>query len=290
MRGFDAFRLAPFVFVGVWSGGFTALIVAFQGAEPMTLLALRYAICVAILAPLALLLRPALPGPRDLLHLSANALIVQVAYFALMVFSLRLGLSAGAAALIIALQPVAVALLAPFLVGEKVPRIAWAGLLAGLAGTGLVVTSRGAMQADGGWGIAAAVGALLTMTAGVLYEKRFGQPHHPVAANLVIYTVGTLACAPLAWAMEGLAVTWSIPFALAMAYLVFGNSLLSMSLLLAMVRRGEASRVSALFFLVPPIAALIAWFIAGERLAPAAWAGMALAAGGVALVARGGAR
>jgi drug/metabolite transporter (DMT)-like permease len=281
------FRLAPFVFLGVWSGGFTALIVALRGTEPLTLLALRYAICVAILAPLAALLRPAMPAGRDLLHLVVNALIVQVAYFALVVYSLHLGLSAGASALIIALQPVAVALLAPWTVGERVPRIAWAGLAAGLAGTVLVVTSRGAVHAEGVAGVAAAVGGLITMTAGVLYEKRFGRAHHPVAANLVIYLVGMLACAPLAWAAEGLQVTWSVPFALAMAYLVLGNSLLSMSLLLAMVRRGEAARVSALFFLVPPIAALIAWVTVGEVLGAGAWLGMALAAAGVALVARG---
>jgi drug/metabolite transporter (DMT)-like permease len=288
MRGFDPFRLAPFVFVAVWSGGFTALIVALRGTEPLTLLALRYAICVAILAPLAALLRPRMPTGRDLLHLTVNALIVQVAYFALMVFSLRLGLSAGASALIIALQPVAVALLAPWTVKERVPRIAWAGLAAGLLGTALVISSRGAVQADGGRGVLAAVGALATMTAGVLYEKRFGRAHHPVAANLVIYLVGTLACTPLAWAAEGLPVAWSAPFAWAMAYLILGNSLLSMSLLLAMVRRGQAARVSALFFLVPPVAALIAWATVGEVLAPVAWLGMALAAAGVALVARGG--
>ena len=110
---FDLFRLAPIAFVCVWSGGFTALIVSFQGMEPWTMLAIRYVICVAVLAPLALILRPAMPRGRALLHLSVNALIVQVAYFALMTFALRLGMSAGAAALVIGLQPVLVALLVP---------------------------------------------------------------------------------------------------------------------------------------------------------------------------------
>lgn len=288
--GPDWFRLAPFAFVGVWSGGFTALIVAFRGMEPWTLLAVRYLICVAVLGPLALLLRPAMPRGRDLLHLAANALIVQVAYFALMVYALRLGMSAGAAALVIGLQPVLVALLVPYVAGERVPPLVWLGLVLGLAGTALVVTSRGAIEAEGWGGVASAIGALVTMAAGVLYEKRFGRPHHPVAANLVIYTVGVLACLPLAWMFEGLRVTWSLPVALAMAYLVFGNSLLSMTLLFTMVRRGEAARVSALFFLVPPVAALIAMVLVGESLAPIAWAGMLLAATGVALAARAPAR
>lgn len=287
---FDWFRLAPLAFVCVWSGGFTALIVSFQGMEPWTMLAIRYVICVAVLAPLALILRPAMPRGRALLHLSAGAIIVQVAYFALMTFALRLGMSAGAASLVIGLQPVLVALLVPYVAGERVPAVVWLGLGLGLVGVALVVTSRGAIAAEGWGGVLSAIGALLTMAAGVLYEKRFGRPHHPVAANLVIYTVAMLTCLPIAWAVEGLRAEWSVPVALAMAYLVFGNSLLSMTLLFAMVRRGEAARVSALFFLIPPVAALIAMVVIGERLAPMAWAGMLVAALGVAIAARAPAR
>jgi drug/metabolite transporter (DMT)-like permease len=284
-RGFDAFRLAPLAFVCLWSGGFTAIKFGLGGAGPFGLLGLRYAVCVAILAPLALALRPRLPRGAALAHLAANALIVQVGYFALMTVSLGLGVSAAAAALIVALQPVLVGLLAPSLVGERVGGRVWLGLVLGLAGAAVVIASRGALEARGPWGLLAALGALATMTAGVLYEKRFGRPHHPVAANLVQYLVGAAATLPLAALTDGLAIAWSVPFALALAYLVLGNSLLSMSLLFAMVRRGEAARVSALFFLVPPVAALIAWALLGEALAPIAWAGMALAAAGVALAA-----
>ena len=288
--GFDWFRLAPLAFVCVWSGGFTALIVSFQGMEPWTMLAIRYVICVAVLGPLALILRPAMPRGRALLHLGVGALIVQVAYFALMTFALRLGMSAGAASLVIGLQPVLVALLVPYVAGERVPPVVWLGLLLGLAGVALVVTSRGAIASQGWGGVLSAIGALLTMAAGVLYEKRFGRPHHPVAANLVIYTVAMLACLPIAYVVDGLRAEWSLPVGMAMAYLVFGNSLLSMTLLFAMVRRGEAARVSALFFLIPPVAALIAMALVGERLAPIAWAGMLLAATGVAIAARAPAR
>ena len=48
----------------------------------------------------------------------------------------------------------------------------------------------------------------------------------------------------------------------------------------------EVARVSALFYLVPPLSAMIAWPLLGERLAPLAWVGMAIAALGVALVSR----
>jgi drug/metabolite transporter (DMT)-like permease len=90
----------------------------------------------------------------------------------------------------------------------------------------------------------------------------------------------------LAWALENMRVSWTGPMIAAMLYLAVGNFLISVTLLLAMIRRGEASRVSALFFLIPPIAALIAWLLIDEAMPPLAWLGMALAAAGVAIANR----
>jgi drug/metabolite transporter (DMT)-like permease len=124
------------------------------------------------------------------------------------------------------------------------------------------------------------------MTAGTLYEKRFGLHHHPVTASTIQYLVGFLVVLPLALAVERMEVDWTAEFAVALAYLVIGNSLIAVTLLLAMIRHGEAARVSALLFLVPPMAALIAWGVIGEAMPPAAWAGMGVAAAGVALATR----
>ena len=130
------------------------------------------------------------------------------------------------------------------------------------------------------------VGALLGMTAGTLYEKRFGVSHHPVASNLIQYAVGAAFTIPLALATETPVITWDGEFIAVLVYLVVGNSLLAMSLLLAMIRVGEVSRVSALFYLVPAMAALFAWPLLGEAMPPLAWAGMALAGLGVAMASK----
>ena len=124
------------------------------------------------------------------------------------------------------------------------------------------------------------------MTAGTLYEKRFGVAQHPVTSNLVQYAVGFAAVLPLAWALEDMHVFWTGAMVASLLYLVIGNSLVSVTLLLAMIRRGKASRVSALFFLIPPIAAVIAWLLIGEAMPPLAWIGMAFAAAGVAVASR----
>jgi drug/metabolite transporter (DMT)-like permease len=130
------------------------------------------------------------------------------------------------------------------------------------------------------------VGALLAITAGTLWEKRFGRNHHPVTSNLIQYAAGLAGTLPLALAFESFSFEWNLPFAGALAYLVIGNSIIAMSLLLAMIRAGEVSRVSSLFYLVPPIAALMAWPLLGEEMPPLGWAGFALAAAGVALARR----
>jgi drug/metabolite transporter (DMT)-like permease len=156
----------------------------------------------------------------------------------------------------------------------------------GLIGAALVIVARSEIEVTSAIGLVCAAGALIAMTAGTLYEKRFGLHHHPVTANTIQYLVGFLMVLPLALAVERVEVEWTGEFVLALAYLVIGNSLIAVTLLLAMIRYGEAARVSALLFMVPPMAALIAWGLIGEEMPPAAWAGMAIAAAGVALATR----
>ncbi|MEX2629216.1 MAG: DMT family transporter [Tistlia sp.] len=284
-------RLAPAIFLLLWSGGFSFAKFGLENAEPITFLALRYALVLAVLLPVALVLRPPLPKRRiDWGHLAVVGFLIQAVYFGLSYYAFYLGISAGGVALIVALQPILVALAVPWSAGEKVPPLRWLGLLCGLAGAGLVIASRYAVEVTSLIGVLAAVGALFGITVATLYEKRFGLSHHPVTSNAVQYAVGLAAVLPLAFFTETMAVEWTLQLGAALAYLVIGNSLISVTLLLAMVRHGEASRVSALFFLVPPMAALIAWGLIGEVLPPLAWAGMALAACGVALVGRPGPR
>jgi drug/metabolite transporter (DMT)-like permease len=279
--------LAPLVFLLLWSGGFTVAKIGVQYAEPMTLLALRYACALAVLAPLALWLKPPLPcRPVEWLHIAAVGFLIHAVYFGLNYLAFALGVAAGTVALITSLQPILVALLAGRIVDERVGAVRWLGLILGLAGSACVILAQSAVDVAAVAGMAAAVGALLGMTAATLYEKRFGVGHHPVAANAVQYAVGLAATLPLAFAFEDMTVAWTAAFAGALAYLVIGNSLISITLLLAMIRRGKAARVSSLLFLVPPTAAVIAWAAIDEDLAPLAWLGLAVAAAGVAIVVR----
>ncbi|HDR8907924.1 TPA: DMT family transporter [Burkholderia multivorans] len=280
-------RAAPALFLLLWSSGFVFLKLGLRDADPLTFLALRYACVVALLAGPFLWLRPALPRTRRAwLNLIVVGLLLQAGYFSFTYLSLKLGMSAGAVALVTSQQPILVGLLAPALAGERVRALRWVGLALGAAGAVLVILARGSVAIASPWALAFALLALACITGGTLWEKRFGTDVHPISANLVQYAVGLAVSAPLAFALEPMHVHWSAGLAGSLAYLVICNSLIAISLLLAMVRHGEASRVSALFFLIPPATALIALAVLGETIGALAWPGMALAAAGLYLVMR----
>ena len=260
---------APAVFLILWSAGFAIAKLGLQHAEPLTLLALRYGLALAILAPVALVLRVPLPATaREWADVAIVGFLIQVVYFGLCYIAFRAGVSAGGVAIVVCLQPILVALAAPGLVGETIGRHAWTGLALGLTGAATVILSRSEIAAGSGFGIACTVVALLGITAGTLWEKRFGVTHHPVASNLIQYAVGAAFTLPAAWALETMVIDWTPAFVAVMAYLVIGNSLLAMTLLLAMIRARQVSRVSSLFYLVPPLSALFAWPLLDEAMPP----------------------
>jgi drug/metabolite transporter (DMT)-like permease len=278
---------APVIFCCLWSGGYVVAKVGIRYSEPLTLLMLRYACAVAVMAPLWLLLRPPLPRtPGQWGHLAIVGLFIQTGYFGFSYLAFRADVAAGVVALVMSLQPILVAMLAPGLASERVGWRRWSGLLLGLAGTAAVILARSEIEQPPAWGLVFAALGLAAMIAGTLWEKRFGVAHHPVTANLVGFTAGFAGILPFALALESQHVDWTWEFAGALAYLVLANSLIATSLLLAMIRVGEVSRVSALMFLVPPIAAAMAWVLLGEVMPPLAWAGMAVAGIGVLIATR----
>ncbi|MGQ0484977.1 MAG: DMT family transporter, partial [Hyphomicrobiales bacterium] len=278
---------APFIFLLLWSGGFSIAKLGLKHAEPLSFLALRYATVLAILAPLFFVMRP--PWPRrgaEWGHLAIVGFLIQAVYFGLCYIAFKSGVSAGGVAIIVCLQPILVGLIAPHVARERVSPLRWLGLALGLAGAAAVIVSRSAVAAENTVGVVAAVGALFGITAGTLWEKRFGRNHHPVVSNSVQYVAGLLGIVPLALGLERFSFDWNAEFIAAWLYLVIANSIVAMTLLLAMIRAGEVARVSSLFYLVPPLSALIAWPLLGEVMPPLGWVGFALAALGVALASR----
>ncbi len=278
---------APVLFLAFWSGGFVFAKLGLAHAEPLTFLALRFAIVVVAMGIVFVIVEPPLPARRiDWMHLSIVGVLVQSIYFGMCYIAFDLDVSAGTVALVLALHPILVAIIAPWSAGERIGWRRWAGLLMALTGTGLVILARLEIAVPSFAGIIATVLSLFSFLGATLWEKRFGETHHPVTSNLIGFSAGLIAILPFALALETNVIAWNADMAIALAYLVICNSLIATTLLLAMIRVGEVARVSALLFLVPPGAALLAWLILDEVMPVLAWPGLVLAAIGVLIATR----
>ena len=280
-----AIAAMPAVFVFLWSTGFIGAKFGLPYVEPLTFLALRFAIVLGLL--LALIVATGAPWPRDLRqvgHIAVAGMLVHATYLGGVFASIAHGVDAGGSALIVGVQPVLTALLAGPLLGERVTARQWAGLALGTAGVGLVVWRKLGLGEGTPLGMGLSVVGLLGITFGTLYQKRFCAAMDLRTGSLVQFAASLALLGPLALLLESNEVQWTAEFALAMFWMTVVMSLGAITLLMLLIRRGAASRLASLFFLVPPTTALLAWGLFGETLGPTALLGMALAAAGVALV------
>jgi len=285
-------RAMPVVFVLIWSTGFIVARYGMPHAPPMKFLAVRYALSVACFVAWAWWARAAWPRGRDQwLHLAATGVFMHAGYLGGVWAAVKDGMGAGLAALLVGLQPV----LTAFWVsgrGGQVGRRQWTGLALGLAGLVLVVWQKLGMGEVHARNLLFAMVALLSITAGTLYQKRFVQPCDVRTANLVQLAAAFAVTLPLAL-LEAEAMRWwgaggalNAELAGAMAWSVLGLTLGGSSLLYLLIQRGAATVVTSLMYLVPPTTALMAWMLFGEPITPLIVAGVALTAVGVGLVVR----
>jgi drug/metabolite transporter (DMT)-like permease len=285
--GLSADHLAPPLFVLVWSTGFIVAKFGLPYAPTLTFLILRFAGVLLILLPTLLLFRA--PWPHGLeWHIAVAGLLVQAGYLSGVWSAIKLGTPAGLAALIVGLQPILTALSARW-VGERLTRQQWAGMMLGLVGVALVVKDKLTFDAASSAGIALCLMALVSITAGTLYQKRFCPRFDLRSGALIQFAASLVLIWPLAWWLEDLdislsTVTWTPQFIGALCWAVFALSMGAMFLLYALIRKNAATHVSSLMYLTPPVTALIAWVLFEESFTVAGAIGILLTAAGVAFV------
>jgi drug/metabolite transporter (DMT)-like permease len=272
------------VFVLLWSTGFIGAKYGLPDAEPFTFLALRLLIAAALLAAAATATRTRI----DRAHAGAAAvsgLLLHATYLGGVFWAIARGTPAGVSAVVVSLQPVLVAALALPLLGERLAPRQWLGLLLGVGGVVLVV----APHLGGDVPLAGLVGCLVALaggTAGTLWQERHGADIPLLWGTCVQYAAATLVLGLASLAVEDQRIAWTGRFVAAMAWLVVGLSLGAILLLMLLLRRGTASSVSSLLYLVPPATALEAWLLFDERLALLSVVGVGITALGVALAVR----
>jgi len=282
---FDA--CAPALFVILWSSGFIGAKIGVGAAEPFTVLLCRFTVVLLVMLPLALLLRVDWPQDRrQVAHIAIAGLLMQGGYLGGCFSAVYHGMPAGLIALITGLQPILTAFAAAPMLGERVTRVQWLGLALGFGGVAMVVWQKINLQGLEPVSIAWALEALCAITAGTLYQKRFC-PSFDLRAGSVIQFVAAFALLlPLALMTETMRVQWSMQFVFAICWLALVLSIGAVSLLFVLIKHGEATRVSSLFYLTPLATAAMAWYAFEEQLSVLALAGMVIGVTGVALVLR----
>lgn len=279
--------LAPLLFVFIWSTGFIVAKFGLPYAPPLTFLLLRYCGVVLILLPTLLFFRA--PWPHGMArHIAVSGVLVQAGYLSGVWSAISLGMPAGLAALIVGVQPVLTAFAASW-VGEMVGWAQWFGLLAGLAGVSLVVSHKLTSVGVSITGVLLCVMALLSITAGTLYQKRFC-PRFDLRLGAVIqFSAAALITLPFAWHLENLTPTfhtvqWNPQLVWALVWAVLALSIGAMFLLYVLIRKNAATHVSSLMYLTPAVTSVMAWVLFNETFTLTAAVGILLVATGVAFV------
>ena len=276
-------RIAPPLFIFIWATGYIVAKLAAPYADPLTFLSWRYAGVVVLMLGLALAARAPWPSRRNVVHLAVAGIGIQALYLGGVRVAIRQGLPAGTAALIVNLQPVLVAALAP-LIGERVTPRQWLGVALGLAGVILVIWHKLNLGSSYGPPLLLCLMALLAITAGTLYQKRF-VPQFDLRTGQVVQFAAALAVTlPLAWALEPMRIEWNAHVFVAMAWSVLVLTAGGISLMFYMLRHGRVTAVSSTMYLVPSVTSVMAWLLFGETLGAQAIAGMGVTLLGVYLV------
>ncbi|MDO9316264.1 MAG: DMT family transporter [Burkholderiaceae bacterium] len=278
----------PAVFVMIWSTGFIVARYAMPNSPTFTFLAIRYGLSAVCFGVWIAASRAAWPvGRTQWLHLGVTGVLMHAAYLGGVWAAVKAGIGAGTVALLVGLQPVLTALWLSAVAtpdrGHAVTSRQWAGLGLGLFGLTLVVWRKLGAGEITAWNLSLAFVALIGITAGTLYQKRFVAPCDVRTANTVQLLAALIVSLPLAlWESEP--IHWTPTFLIAMTWSVVVLTLGGSSLLYLLIQRGAATRVTSLLYLVPPVTALLAWLLFDEVLTASMLLGMALTAIGVALV------
>jgi drug/metabolite transporter (DMT)-like permease len=275
---------AAAIFVLLWSTGFVGAKYGLPYAEPFTFLALRLLIAGALLAVGAVLTRTRI-NRAHAGRAAVSGLLLHAVYLGGVFWAIAQGTPAGVSAVVVSLQPILVAALALPLLGERLVPRQWLGLVIGVTGVVLVVAPHlgGSIPTSG---LVSCLVALGGGTAGTLWQKRYGDGIPLLWGTCVQYGAATVVLGLASLAFEDQRIEWTARFVGAMTWLVLGLSLGAILLLMVLLRRGTASSVSSLLYLVPPATALEAWLLFDEHLAALSAVGVGVTALGVALAVR----
>jgi drug/metabolite transporter (DMT)-like permease len=261
-------KMIPFLFVFLWSTGFIAAKYALPFIEPFYLLFIRMVLTTIVFMLLCFAFKIKRLSLRQAGHQMVTGFLVHGAYLGGVFAAIKWGMPAGITAIIVGIQPILTAFLGWSFLGERLQLRQWAGLGIGLVGVIFVLLTTGQQEyVSLNWtAMLAAITALLGISFGTLYQKRFGADVNLLAGSFWQYVSVMLLMAIMTWTFEVRDVVWDKQLIFALAWLVIGLSVTAILLLMYMIREGETAKVASYFYLVPPVASIVAWLLFDEYL------------------------
>jgi drug/metabolite transporter (DMT)-like permease len=271
--------------VFLWSTGYVGARFGLPFADPLTFTSIRFAIVALLLGLIACARKTRLPtSPRAWGHLAVSGILIHACFIGGVFSAINIGVDISIAALIAGSQPLLTAIFVVLFFGETLNRLQWLGFVVGFAGLAMVVVKSVEIDARTATGIAACLLGLFGITIGAIYQKRYVVGTDLLTGSAIQFAFALVPCVLWALMFETGTIDWTLTVGLALAWLCLVLSIGAISILLFLIREGAASRVSSLFYLVPPVTALQGYWFFGESLAMIQVVGISVAALGVALI------
>ncbi len=279
-------RYAPGIFVIIWSSGFVVAKYAFRSSDVIFFLSVRLLIAAVVLAAITKLSGQSLRlSRRDFFASLAIGISLHALYLGGVWEAIAQGSPSGIASVVTSLQPVLVSIVAIRVLGETLTSKQVAGLVIGLTGVCLVLAP--AFSRTGEMSFTALlllICALFGSTSATLMQKKIGHSIPLLAGTTYQFLIAGLLLGIFSIVSGKTRINWNLESTLAMAWAVIVTSLVAILILLWMLTRGSAARVSSLLYLVPAMTAIQAFILFGEKLNPQALIGIVATALGVWLV------
>lgn len=274
-------RSFPFLFVILWSSAFITSKIIVQDASPFASLAFRFAVVTAGFFCFAAILKESLLASRkDMLEAAGTGILFHGLYLGGVFFAISKGMPAGLSALIVSLQPVLTGALAGPVLGEQVTWRQWLGIALGFGGAALVL----GLDVGGELpliGLIATAISLLAVTAGTLWQKRLSGRLPLSVSNMYQALAACLFHVMVMLAIEEPFLAFTPSFMMAMGWQILAVSFGAFTILMYLIKAGSASQTATLFFLVPPVSAVMGWLFVNEQLTATDITGLIIATVGV---------
>lgn len=255
----------PLVFVILWSSAFITSKIIVEDASPFIALSFRFIIVAFIFFVFFILFSERkVFSFKSVLEALVSGILFHGFYLGGVFYALSKGASASIIALIVSLQPIMTAVLAQKILKEFLSKIQWFGILIGFLGAGIVIVSD--LNDDLTiLALCSGLVGLISSSIGIIWQKRIVNDLSLSANNFLQALGASLFHLLLAICFENYFINFTSSFLIAMTWQVLVISLGAFLILMWMLKYNDAGKTSTLFFLIPPVSAIMAYLILQEN-------------------------